>query len=197
VLADLKSIGLRHRFKIFDGVSGVKLEGDGETPCGLDPVDVGLEWNHKFGLIPFHRHRMLILHLNPLGAKYRNGHDARGELLARRRTSFVGRTFAHLQKPGIDGLRFGLFVDFSCAAPLQNDAGDPGDIVPDGEIGDGGLVGQRELVNAFLNGGAMVPEDLPQTNTRSAVIDSNVQRHFVERENCWVRLLAIARNKHA
>ena len=142
---------------------------------------------------------MLVLHLDPLGAETRNRHDARGELLAApgRAAALVSRAFAHLQQPRIDGLSFRLLVDFSRAAPLQNHAGDSGDVVPDGEIGDRRLPWQSELVHALLNRGTVVSENLPQLHARHAVVDADPEHHLVERENRGVGLLPVSRDQHA
>ena len=113
------------------------------------------------------------------------------------RRGFAGIALAHLQQPRIDRLRLRLLVDFSGAAPLQNHAGDARDVVPDGEVGDRRLVGQRELVHALLDRAAMVSEDLPHLDARDAVVDSNLERHLVEREDGRVGLLPVSRNQHS
>ena len=96
------------------------------------------------------------------------------------RRGFLGAALSHLQQARIDGLRFRLLVDFSRAAAFENHAGDAGDVVPDGEVGDGGLAWQREIVDALLNCGAVVSEDLPHSHACHAVIDANFQHHFVQ-----------------
>lgn len=127
-------------------------------PGGLHPVDVGLQRNHELRPIAFHCDGVLILHLDPLGAKSRNRNDAGRELLVS--PGFARVVLAHLQQPGVDGLGLRLRVDFACAAPFQDHAGDAGDVVPHREAGDRRLVRKRKSVNALLNGRAVVAEDL-------------------------------------
>ena len=192
---NVKRVALGDRLEILDGVGGAQLERHRETSCDLHPVDIRFERHDEFGAIPFHGDRMLVLHLDALGAERRNRHDARRELLASAR--LIGVALSHLEQARIDGLRFRLLINLSGAAALQDHAGDPRDVVPHGEIGDGGLAGQRELIDALLHGVGVVAEDLPHTDPRDAVIDANLQRHFVEREHRGIGLLAVARNQHA
>jgi len=145
---------------------------------GLGAISIGPERNgeHRFELL--HRQLLLILDFEALGAVRANGHDFRGENGAA--SGFVEIALALLQQTGIDGLHLGLLVDFGGAAALENHAGDARDVVPDGEIGDERPAGESEDVGSFLNVAAMAAEDLAHGDAGVAVIDVNIDEHFVE-----------------
>ena len=113
------------------------------------------------------------------------------------RRASAASAFAHLQQSRIDGLGLGLFVDFAGAPPFQNHARDARHIVPHGEIGYRRFVRKSEMIDALFDSAAVVAEDLPHTNAGYPIIDTNLQRHFVERENGRVGLLPVSGDQHA
>ena len=69
--------------------------------------------------------------------------------------------------------------------------------VPDGEIGNRGLTGERENVVAFLDSAGVIGENLAHEDAGVAVVDANGDFHFFERQDRGIRLLLIARYENA
>src|ERR1700733_3906391 len=104
----------------------------------------------------------MVFHLDPFRAEGLNGYDMGRECGAARRVLFAALTL--LKQARVDGLRFQAFVDFLCSAPLENDAGDSYQPVPDREIRNYAAGGQREDVGSFVDGRGVAAEDLADGN---------------------------------
>ena len=104
---------------------------------------------------------------------------------------------ALLQQARIDHLIADLGVQFLRALAFHDDAGDAGEVVPNGEIGDDRLPWQRERVAALQRAGAMTAEDLPDAHARVAVIHANIDRHLIQRQDRGVGLRLVGGQQHA
>ena len=115
----------------------------------------------------------------------------------RRSTGFVYVALAHLEQAGIQRLHANVGVDFFRALALQDHAGNACDVVPHGEIGDQSAAGESEDVVSFERRCGVIRKDLSHADASVAVIDHDVDRHFIERQPLRFGLLGVGRNQHA
>ncbi len=137
----------------------------------------------------------MILDLQTLRPERGNGNDAGAE--DRSALRLVSTAFTHLKKTGIDHLLFELVVDLFGALAFEDDRGNPHRPVPGGKIGNRGMARQSENIVPFLNAAGVIGKNLAHEDPRIAIVDADRDFHFLEREDCGIRLLLVARNKDA
>src|SRR6266568_867553 len=109
---------------------------------------------------------------------------------------FLRATLAHLQEAGINRLLLELVVNFFGTLPFEDHGRQAHRTIPRCEIGNRGMAGKREKVIPFLDPSSVVGKNLPHEHARVPVVDANGDFHFLERENRWIRLLLVSRNKY-
>ncbi len=162
---------------------------------GLRAVGVRPQRNGEQRLQLLGLQALLIFQFHALGSERRDGHDMRAEDSGA--IHLVGIALAHLQQARIDGLHLRHVVNFGCLLTLQDDAGDAGYSVPDGEVGNQRAAGKRKRVVPFQHGAAVACEDLAGLHARVMIVDADANVHLGQREHRWIGLLQVRRNQHA
>ena len=198
LLAELQRVGAAVDAEVLDRVGGDQAERDGELARRLRVVRVGPERQREARPQILDRHDFVVLHLQPLRAEPGNRRDARAE--RRRACRFGGAldaAFALLQQARIDLLLGQGLVDLLRPATLEDDPGNARHAVPDRKVGHRRSARHREQILAFEHAGSMAREDLPDRDARVAVVDPDVDRHLIERQDRGIRRRAAGRNQHA
>ena len=183
----------RGRLKVANRVGGAQFEVDAEMRGGLRLVGIGTKRDREIGFQVFNWDRFVILDFEALRSPGWNWNDAGAE--DRTALGLFGAAFAHLQKAGIDRLLLELVIKFLGALAFEDHGGEADRAVPRGEVGNGGVTGQREDVVSFLDPARVVGEYLAHEDTRVPVVDADGDFHFFEREDGGIRLLLIARDE--
>ena len=173
----------------------LQIERDRKPPGRLLAIDVRPQGDGKISFRLFHCQSLLIFDLDTLGAKRGNRrHSGAKDGGAAR---LVRIPFAHLQQSGIQGLQADVVINLFGPLALQDHTRNASRIVPDREIRNERAAWQREHVISFDRLIGVVREDLTHTDPRMAVVDHDLNGHFLERKDLRIRLPGGGWNQHA
>src|SRR5215469_8237923 len=154
-----------------------QLEIDAQVPGGLRLVSVGAQGDGEVRLEILYGNRLVIFNLEPLGSERGDRNNLGAE--HSRALGFFGATLPHLQQTGVNALLPELVINLLRALTFKNDRRNTGRTIPGGEIRNGGVAGKRKDVIPFLDSSRVVRKNLAHEDAGVAVIDSNIDLHFL------------------
>src|SRR5271166_1468275 len=178
VLIQLQRKRFCGRLEVAYGLRHVQLEIDAQMSGGLCRIGIRPQRDREVGLEVFDRDRFVIFDLEPLRAKGGNRHYARTENGSA--LCFLGASFAHLQKAGIDRLLLELVIELLSALAFENDGRQAHGTIPSSEVGDRRMARQGENVVPFFYMARVIGKNLPYENPSIPIVDASGDFHLFE-----------------